>query len=46
MRAARYREHAAELREMAELGGNDKLDRELLELAEKYDALAQLADGD
>lgn len=46
MRAVRYREHAAELREMAAVGGNDRLDRELLKIAEKYDALAQTADGD
>jgi hypothetical protein len=44
MRAVNYREHAAELREMAAVGGNDKLERELLAIAERYDALAEVVD--
>jgi hypothetical protein len=44
MRAVNYPEHAAELREMAAVGGNDKLERELLAIAERYDALAKAVD--
>ena len=39
-RAAHYREQAAEFRQMAETGDNDKLQQDLLDLAEKYDNLA------
>jgi hypothetical protein len=39
-RAAHYREQAAEFRQMAETGDGDKLQQDLLDLAEKYDALA------
>jgi hypothetical protein len=46
MRATNYREHAAELREMAAAGGDDRLDRQLLDLAKQYDALAETADAD
>jgi hypothetical protein len=37
---AHYREQAAEFRQMAETGDNDKRQQDLLDLAEKYDALA------
>ncbi len=40
VRAAHYREQAAEFRQMAETGDHDKLQQDLLDLAEKYDALA------
>jgi hypothetical protein len=46
MRARHYREYAAELREMAAVGGNDRLERELLALAARYDALAETEDDD
>jgi hypothetical protein len=39
-RAAHYREQAAEFRQMAENGDNDQLQRDLLDLANKYEALA------
>jgi hypothetical protein len=39
-RAAHYREQAAEFRQMAEGGENDRLHHDLLALAEKYEALA------
>lgn len=39
-RAAHYREQAAEFRQMAEDGDNDKLQQDLLDLAEKYETLA------
>jgi hypothetical protein len=39
-RAAHYREQAAEFRQMAEGGERDRLHHDLLELAEKYEALA------
>jgi hypothetical protein len=40
-RAVHYREQAAEFRQMAENGENDRLQQDLLDLAEKYDALAE-----
>lgn len=43
--AADYRERAEELRELAAFGRGDELDQELLDLAEEYDALAEIADG-
>jgi hypothetical protein len=46
MRAVNYREHAAELREMAAVGGDDKLERELLAVANKYDALADTIENE
>lgn len=39
-RAAHYRAQAAELRKMAEGEGNQTLSSDLLDLAQKYDALA------
>lgn len=39
-RAKRYRQQAAEFREMAESGVDDRLHHDLLELADKYEALA------
>ena len=42
--AADYRQHAAELREMAATERNRELDWKLLNVAEGYDALAVLAE--
>lgn len=39
-RATHYRAQAAEFRQMAENGDNDRLQQDLLELAAKYEALA------
>lgn len=47
IRAANYQQQAVELREMAAIGGeDDSLRGDLLELAERYDALAKAASGD
>jgi hypothetical protein len=40
--AANYRERASELRELATFGRSDELDHEMLDLAEEYDALAEM----
>lgn len=42
--AADYRERAEELRELAAVGRGDELDQELLDLAEEYETLAEIAD--
>lgn len=42
MWAATYRQRAAELREMAACGGDDGL----LDMADEYDALAEITDDD
>jgi len=42
--AADYREYAAELREIATLGGGDGLDQELLVLAQEFDLLAEMVE--
>lgn len=39
-----YREGAADLRELAALGGDGELVRDLLDLAEEYDLLAEIAE--
>jgi hypothetical protein len=41
---ADYRDHAAELRDVAALGGDDVLDQELLLLAQQYDLLAEMVE--
>lgn len=42
--AADYRERAEELRELAAVGRGDELDQDLLDLAEEYETLAEIAD--
>jgi hypothetical protein len=44
MRAARYRQEAKELRAFAERSASPALQRQLLELAERYDRLAERAE--
>ena len=47
VRATSYRQQAEELREMAATGDEDDgLRRDLLQLAERYDALAKAASSD